>query len=223
MTLFVGNAGIKPGSDKRYHLRYKRGALVIQADYITDEGIFELDVLGQHDALISALEAIRPGGGSFRITEHHNIILPVTEHGITTHHTVGKYSLPIRFDFEGRILSGEAVSPDGEILEPGNLWLGIKAGVRYVLSADRNDVYYERPINNGIRKERLSDELGRNTARVIAKCIAGIKGPGGGFYVNEFQEIFGPPAGQADPFLYFGKIDFHNWFPDPHPDNTIIG
>jgi len=226
MVRFEGNTGINPGQDKRYRVISNGAKWKVGTTFIDGDGVFEILSDG-HENLINAILEIKPKGGSFRITEHRNVIVPRNDDGSDSvvYYTVGKYMTPIRFKYGMRIVAGEALDPMGNPLTPGNRWTGSMAGIQYVLAAGGNDIYYKKNIPGGGKiKIWLSHQIGNKAAVKVANTIKKVKGTdGGGFYVNGFQEMFGPvQIGTMWIPHYFGKIDILDWFPDPHPNNPII-
>jgi hypothetical protein len=62
-------------------------------------------------------------GGNFYINEYHQIIVPVA--GRTgEYYLAGEYREPLRFEFEGRVISGEPIDLEQRPLSIGSVWVG---------------------------------------------------------------------------------------------------
>ena len=159
--------------------------------------------------------------GSFYINEYKQEIVPVS--GSYKYYYAGNYERQLRFKFDAENgneveLSGDAVDFDGRRLSPGDEWHGPHPGIRYVLAAGGNDIYYKlRPRPSVEITVYLSSSIGNQRAAKVAHSISRYKGPQGGrFYVNEWGTIFAPVSGSSPvKFRYLGKIDMENWFPPP--------
>ena len=123
-----------------------------------------------------------------------------------------------KFEFEGKIISGEPVDLDGNSISPGDDWYGPHVGIPYVLCAGGNDIRYKiRPRPNVIKEIKLSNVIGKESAKSVAEKIRSLKGyEGGKFYVNELCSIFAPiQADEELKYVYIGKLDLQRWFPAP--------
>ena len=123
-----------------------------------------------------------------------------------------------KFEFEGKIISGEPVDLDGNSISPGDDWYGPHVGIPYVLCAGGNDIRYKiRPRPNVIKEIKLSNVIGKESAKSVAEKIRSLKGyEGGKFYVNELCSIFAPiQADEELKYVYIGKLDLQQWFPAP--------
>ena len=132
------------------------------------------------------------------------------------YYLAGEYEQPLRFEFEGKIISGEPVDFEGRPLAPGATWIGPHAGIPYTLAAGGNDVYYQfspRPYVE--TKVKLSSLIGREQADAATRPIRNLKGYSGGrFYVNEFGSMFAPvKSGNGYEYLYAGQLNLELWFP----------
>ncbi|HZK01697.1 MAG TPA: hypothetical protein VFC96_02425 [Anaerovoracaceae bacterium] len=155
-------------------------------------------------------------GGTFYINEYKQVLVPVNEE--TNYYYAGEYSKPLTFEFEGKIISGRANNEEGELINPGDQWIGPHPGIPYVLKSGGTDIYYRYQIRQGVEKEvRLSKCIGIDLAKKVAAGLSKHKGYSGGrFYVNEFANAFTPintPYGIDYTFL--GEIDLNEWFPKP--------
>jgi hypothetical protein len=160
--------------------------------------------------------------GPFYINEYKQVIVPVGD--AAQYYFAGTYDLPLRFEFEGKTISGEPLDVNGKQLRPGDTWTGPHAGIPYILAAAGNDVYYRTfPRPNVEKRVKLSAAKGKIAAEQIARLLLAFKGSAGGrFYVNEFCSVFSPING-ADglQYLYIGQIDLASWFPDPMASESI--
>ena len=157
----------------------------------------------------------RPGG-PFYINEYKQVLVPVGEDAV--YYYAGEYSASLTFEFEGQIISGEALDQDGKPLQPGAPWTGPHPGIPYVLTAGGKDVYYRYMVRPGVQKEiRLSKCIGVEEAKGIGQELSKHKGyHGGRFYVNEFANAFAPIQGEYGlENVFLKKIDLANWFPKP--------
>ena len=161
--------------------------------------------------------------GPFYINEYKQVIVPVGD--AAHYYFAGIYEKPLRFElFDGKTISGEPLDADGKPLRPGDTWVGPHAGIPYVLTAARDDVYYRTfPRPDVEKRVKLSATRGKSAAQQIARLLSAFKGAAGGrFYVNEFGAVFSPiNEDEGLRYVYFGQIDPESWFPDPmqKPEN----
>ena len=187
--------------------------------------------------LIQAINALKmklsgQPGGVFYVNEYLHVIVPVKENGTSNYYYIGKLPRPtFRFQFEGRVLSGDARG-----LKFGESWTGPRPGVPYVLKAGGNDIEFKAPAltddevpgihQNLTRIVKLSKVL-KNPAK-LARTVEPIRSiighAGGRFYVNEYGSIFTPRMDQETgiDYKYCGKINLENWFPGPRVPNTAF-
>jgi hypothetical protein len=207
--------GIKPNKNNR------RGALAVGLTYCTDDDERWHMTTEDHPELAEMVSAVKTTYGSspygpFYINEYKQVIVPVGDSG--QYYLAGVYSAPLKFDFEGKTISGEPVDFDGWRLQPGDTWVGPHAGIPYVLAATSDDVYYRTwPRPNVEMRVKLSAKRGKAVALQIARLLYTMKGAGGGrIYVNEFGAVFSPVTDDDTlRYVYFGQIDPNSWFPDP--------
>lgn len=155
--------------------------------------------------------------GPFYINEYQQVIVPVGG-SVVEYYVAGTYDQPLRFEFDGKTISGEPVDLDGKPLRPGDTWVGPHAGIPYVLTAAGDDIYYRTYPRPDVEKRvRLSKQRGKSVAEQIARLLSAFKGVGGGrFYVNEFCSVFTPIHDSSGlQYVYVGQIDLDSWFPDP--------
>jgi hypothetical protein len=125
----------------------------------------------------------------FYINEYRQVIVPVIGDE-KDYYYAGEYEKALEFEFEGKILSGDAKDLEGNPLQPGDEWVGPHPGIPYVLKAGGKDIYYRYWARKNVQKEeRLSAYIGKE-AEAVAMPIAHVIGLAGGrFYVNEFKQI----------------------------------
>lgn len=221
LVAFNGNCPKSVSKDAKYSVRLVDKTPKITITYETEDSERWYPSTGEHPRLVEMVNnaKIKISGkqyGSFYINEYHQVIIPAV--GSSSYYLAGEYAEPIRFEFEGKIISGEPKDFEGRPLHPGDIWVGPHAGIPYVLEAGGDDVRYEFSPRPQVEKRvRLSKFLGKERAAKVANMIREVKGvTGGRFYVNEFHAIFAPvnkPDGYK--YLYIGKIDLNEWFPKP--------
>ena len=156
-------------------------------------------------------------GGNFYINEFHQVLVPVTiAAGRVNYYLAGEYTQPLRFEFEGKVISGEPFDLDGQPLSPGSDWVGPHVGIPYTLAARGKDIYFTHSPRPGVEMiNRLSESVGPGNAETVARPIKAIKGDQGGvFYVNEFRSIFTPVQEEGVyRYAFVGQLDTGLWFP----------
>lgn len=216
---FPGNCPRNVSKDAKYSVRGTDGRVGLM--YSTEVGEQWHMTTDAHPELADMVNDVKRtygtgARGPFYINEYKQVIVPVGEEA--QYYCAGTYEPPLRFEFEGKTISGEPRGLDTQPLRPGDTWSGPHAGIPYVLAAGGSDVYYRTfPRPNVERRIRLSAERGKSAAEQIARLLSAFKGLGGGrFYVNEFCSVFSPING-ADGlhYIYIGQIDLNCWFPDP--------
>jgi hypothetical protein len=218
---FVGNCPGNVSKDARYSVRYEKGQYVVGLFYRSTDGELWYPTSSSHPELVETINEIKihfngAPGGTFYINEYKQVLVPVGEAAI--YYYAGEYSAPLTFEFEGQIISGEALDQDRNPLHPGAPWTGPHPGIPYVLKAGGNDVYYRYMVRPGVQKEiRLSKCIGVEEAKGIGQELSKHKGyHGGRFYVNEFANAFAPIEGHYGlEYVFLKKIELANWFPKP--------
>jgi hypothetical protein len=207
--------------DAKYTIRSGKTGPVVALTYNTgDDERWYMTTEG-HPELVAMVNAVKTaeGGapnGSFYINEYKQVIVPVI--GSSDYYLAGDYEKPLRFEFEGKILSGEPFDWNGTPLSPGAEWTGPHPGIPYVLAAGGSDIYYDfSPRPNVQKRMKLSKATDQLTAEAVAAIVRGHKGfSGGRFYVNEFRTIFSPiKEGDERRHVYIGELDLRMWFPKP--------
>lgn len=223
LTRFEGNCPKTVARVGKYTVRHTGSGLVIGLVYDTPEGERWFMTTEDHPELVEMVRAVKieltgNPAGAFYINEYNQVIVPAA--GTEDYFLAGEYDKRLRFEFQGRILSGEPVSEDGDPLQPGDEWTGPRAGIPYTLSAGGNDVYYIlRPRPRVERKVLLSQATSPEAAHKFASRIRGIKGfQGGRFYINEWRAMFTPLEGASGwKYVYLGQLGADDpWFPKPH-------
>lgn len=220
--IFNGNCPKNVSRDAKYSVRSHKGKLVVGLLYESDNDERWHMSTDDHDVLVDLVNAVKVSvgdrrGGPFYINEYGQVIVPAGEDA--RYYLAGEYEDPIRFEFEGHILSGDGVDLSGTPLSPGDVWVGPHPGIPYVLKAGGGDVYYEsHPRANVTRKVWLSKHRGTADAKAMADRIQAVKSwEGGRFYVNEWCEIFAPlnrPDGLT--YRYVGHLELDEpWFDKP--------
>jgi len=220
--LFTGNCPKNVSKDAKYAIRSSLQSAVVALTYISVDGERWLATTEDHPDLVQMVNEVKTAmgeapNGPFYINEYGQVIVPVGEDA--RYYLAGSYDMPLRFSFEGKLLSGEGVDLDGRPLEPGDVWTGPHPGIPYRLKAGGQDVYYRsypRPMVE--KRVHLSSMVGSDAATTFARRIQRVKGwTGGRFYINEWCEIFAPVAdrGVLD-YRYIGHLNEHEpWFPKP--------
>lgn len=219
---FEGNCPRNVSRDAKYSVRSGADGPVVALTYRAQDDERWYATTEKHPELVRMVNAVKlsrglPPNGAFYINEYHQVIVPTV--GSDDYYLAGKYSQPLRFEFEGRILSGEPVSLEGLPLTPGDTWTGPHPGIPYLLSAGGDDVRYTiQPRPNVEKDVKLSKIIGREAAQSVTSLIRSVKGYAGGrFYVNEFRTIFAPVQEAREwRYVYVGQLDPSTWFPEPH-------
>lgn len=147
-------------------------------------------------------------GGAFYINEFRDVIVKAGGKA----YFAGHYAKNLVFDLgDGRTVT--PCAPAG--LEPGEVWPGPHAGIKYTLAAGGDDIRYKIKNGNLETTYFLSDDVGEAAAAQLANRLARVKGnSGGGIYVNECAEFFAPPSGGGE-HLYLGGVGEDQWFDPP--------
>lgn len=219
---FRGNCPGNVSKDAKYSVKHENGKYVIGIYYRTNDGEIWYPISEDHTGLVEMVNEVKTHftgspGGAFYINEYRQVIVPcVGEDG--NYYLAGEYHEDLVFEFEGKIISGNAVDLDGKPIQPGDSWPGPHPGIPYTLAAGGKDIYFKYSPRPRVDKEvRLSKVIGGEKAAIVAKMIASVKGSSGGrFYVNEFCQVFAPRTGDYGlDYVYVGKISLDNWFDKP--------
>lgn len=220
--IFTGNRPKNVRKSAKYQIRSRAGGFVVAITYEADEGERWYPSTDKHPELVKMVNDVKTThgialGGGFYINEFHQVIVPVAG-GTSDYYLAGEFAKPLRFEFEGKEISGEPVDLDGRPISAGSIWKGPHAGIPYKLAAGGNDVYFTySPRPNVEKKVKLSDQIGGHAAEAASVPIRNLKGHNGGrFYVNEFGCIFTPvSSSQGVEYFYAGQIDPLKWFQKP--------
>ncbi|MEV0561579.1 hypothetical protein [Dactylosporangium sp. NPDC050588] len=221
---FTGNCPKNVSKDAKYAIRTSPRGPVVALTYQHPNGERWLATTADHPDLVHMVNRVKvemgyAPNGPFYINEHSQVIVPVAIGGDTTYYLADEYDLALEFEFEGNILSGNALDDNGDALEPGDPWTGPHPGIPYVLKSGKAEIYYmATPRPNVERPELLSSHVGKDLTRVIAERVRRVKGwDGGRFYVNEWREMFAPVNGGTGwEYIYIGHLAENDpWFPKP--------
>lgn len=216
--IFVGNCPRNVSKDAKYGVRGSDGRIGLT--YCTDNDERWHMTTRAHPRLAEMVNDVKRSCGSgpngpFYINEFHQVIVPIGD--AAQYYLAGTYDEPLRFEFEGKTISGEPLDLDRNPLRPGDSWTGPHAGIPYVLTATGNDVYYRTfPRPDVEKRVNLSSQRGKSIADQVARLLSAFKGVGGGrFYVNEFRSVFSPINGpEGLQYIYIGQMDPNSWFLD---------
>ncbi len=218
--LYQGNCPKSVRKAAKYKIRSHQGNYVVAITYEVNRSERWYPSTDKHPSLVKMVNDVKSEyagnpGGNFYINEFHQVIVPVAN-GNGNYYLAGEYPQPLRFEFEDKIISGEAFDLEQRLLSPGSDWVGPHAGIPYTLAAGGNDIYFKySPRPNVENRCYLSEAVGKENAKAIASPIKAIKGHMGGvFYVNEFKSIFMPV--QEDGvyrYAFAGQLDMGLWFP----------
>lgn len=219
---FEGNCPRNVAKDAKYSVRTGKGGPVVALTYRAQEDERWYATTERHPELVRMVNAVKlslglPPNGAFYINEYKQVIVPTT--GSEDYFLAGKYEQPLRFEFEGKVLSGEAIDLQGNPLTPGDTWTGPHPGIPYLLSAGGDDIKYTVQPRPNVEKDlKLSKVIGRDAAQAITSRIRSVKGYAGGrFYVNEFRTMFAPVQETMEwRYVYVGQLDLAPWFAEPH-------
>lgn len=219
---FEGNCPRNVAKDAKYSVRSGKDAPVVALTYRAHDDERWYATTQQHPELVQMVNAVKlaqglPPNGTFYINEFKQVIVPTASS--EDYFLAGRYQQPLRFQFEGKTLSGEPVDLDGNPLTPGDTWTGPHPGIPYLLSAGGDDIkYLVQPRPNVSKEMKLSKAIGRDPAQAVAGKIRSVKGYAGGrFYVNEFRTVFAPIQEGSDwRYVYVGQLDLSAWFPEHH-------
>ncbi len=223
---FSGNCPRNANKDAKYISRYLNGKYVAGVVYQSLGCERWYPFSGDHDELDNIVNAVKlkatgKSGGAFYINEYKQVIVPTSGHN-PGYFYAGEYDKPLKFEVEGKLVSGDSVNHMGLRLEPGFDWTGSHAGVPYVLSAAKKDIIYELEIfPNVVKTVRLSQNIGERQALEVVSQLMRFKLSGGRIYVNEYCKVFAPVESERGySYIYLGEIDFAKWFPKPQPTVT---
>ena len=116
-TPYQGNCPKNVNQDAKYVIRSNRGEAVVAVTYVATNQERWLATTEEHPDLVQIVNSIKveEGGspnGPFYINEYGQVIVPVGE-GATYYLAEEEYDMPLRFEFEGNVISGEGVDLQG--------------------------------------------------------------------------------------------------------------
>jgi len=216
---FKGNCPRNVAKDAKYTVKSGKGKPVVALIYNTGDDERWYVTTEDHIELVNMVNRIKlevsgKPFGSFYLNEYKQVLVPAV--GSEDYFLAGEYREPLRFEFEGKIISGEAVDLEGHPLSPGDTWVGPHPGIPYTLCAGGNDIKYTTTPRPNVEKTlKLSKAIGVDEAKTVSGKIQGFKGfAGGRFYVNEFCSIFSPiQEDYGYRYVYIGRLDLDTWFP----------
>lgn len=218
--VYLGNCPKSVSKDAKYVVRTRQGEAVVTLTYVTHDDERWLATTSEHPDLVDMVNSVKTSigtapNGPFYINEYGQVIVPIGAEA--TYYLAGEYDLPLRFKFEDKVITGEGLDLEGKPLNPGDVWIGPHPGVPYILTAGKNDVYYETLARPDVtRRMRLSKVVGAEAAATFASRVQRVKGwAGGRFYINEWREVFAPLNKTSGlEYRYIGHLDLEEpWFP----------
>ena len=183
----------------------------VRVQFTIDRRERELLTTDAHPELVDLVRGVKrahgePGSGVFYINEWRHVL--VKAGGGTWY--AGTYEPELVFDLDGERVSGRA----GPALEAGQPWPGVRVGIKYKLNAAGDDIFCTRRLSPTRSKdEYLSDYL--PSAGEFVRSWSRHKPGGGGVYINESRELFGPVDPDATQWVYFAYAGLDKWFPTP--------
>lgn len=221
---FQGNCPRNVAKDAKYKVKSGKGKPVVALTYNTGDDERWYITTEDHIHLVNMVNRVKidvsgKPFGSFYINEHKQVLVPAV--GTEDYYLAGEYKEALRFEFEGKVISGEPVDLDGNPLSPGDTWVGPHPGIPYTLCAGGNDIKYTIRSRPNVEKDiKLSKIIGPEAAKEVAEKVRAFKGyQGGRFYVNDFCTIFMPiQEGWDWRYVYVGQLNLSRWFPAPHEE-----
>ena len=215
---FKGNCPRNVAKDAKYKVKSGKNEPVVALTFNTDDDERWYITTKEHPELVNMVNKVKldisgKPYGSFYINEYKQVLVPAV--GSEDYFLAGEYKEPLRFEFEGKIISGEPVDLEGHPLSPGDIWVGPHPGIPYTLCAGGDDIKYATmPRPNVEKTVKLSKSIGVENAKSVASKLQEFKGfAGGRFYVNDFCSIFTPiQEGHELNYVYVGQLDLNLWF-----------
>lgn len=211
---YPGLVPMNVSRDAKYSVVHGKDGYEVRLIYRINSREQFLLTTSDHPTLVEEVNAVKEKvsnrlGGVFYINEFRDVIVKAGDKA----YYACNYEKDLVFDLgNGKTVGPRA--PDG--LRSGETWPGPHAGVKYVLAAGGEDVRYKIKSGRSERTVLLSDDVGEAAAKRLAQRLATVKGDsGGGVYVNEAAEFFGPPSGGGGEHLYLGSLGEDQWFDPP--------
>ncbi|WP_319462723.1 hypothetical protein [Micromonospora sp. RTP1Z1] len=216
-TFYPGLSPSNVNKDAKYSVVHSPGGgMEVRLVYRISAREKELLTNDRHERLVAMVNEVKEKingapGGAFYINEYRDVLVPHRDGGCVY---AGTYEEILEFDYDGQSI-GPVPPPS---LGPGDPWPGPHAGIPYVLRAGGTDIKYDMTTGRRIREVHLSDEVGQEPARLLARRLAAVKGHAGGrVYINEASHFFAPlntAMGNAT-YVYLGALDDDAWFTVP--------
>src|SRR5262245_29305794 len=172
---FEGNCPRNVAKDAKYSVRTGREGPVVALTYRAQEDERWYATTEKHPELVRMVNAVKlslglPPNGAFYINEYKQVIVPTA--ASEAYFLAGRYNQPLRFEFEGKTLSGEPIDLEGNPLASGDTWTGPHPGIPYLLAAGGDDIRYAiQPRPNVEKDVKLSNVIGSEAARAAATNI----------------------------------------------------
>jgi hypothetical protein len=225
--LYKGYAPSNVARDAKYSIRHDPDDRGMKVHLLYRIGHRERALLSTdlHPKLVRMVNEVKvevqgTEGGIFYVNEWGHVLVKSTDRHC---YYAGRFpdgDPPLAFMFDGREVS--AAPPPG--LAAGQPWPGPHAGIRYTMSADETDIYYDHEVQpRRTIRHVLTEESGRSAAdvRALVRRLADHdhrEGGGGRIYINEQRQFFAPRPDEEGglEYIYLGELgDGDPWFPEP--------
>ena len=176
-----------------------------------------------HPQLVNMVNEVKrevqgAAGGVFYINEFRHVLVKTADRECYYAGSFPDSDPPLSFRYDDTREVSADPDPD---LEPGDLWPGPHAGIKYKVTAGGEDISYEHEEQpRRWREYRLSDYGTAGQVRsLMARLVAHKGAHGGRIYVNEERAIFAPVPDEGGElaYIYLGRLEPDDpWF-DPPP------
>src|SRR4051794_10045655 len=196
--LYGGYVPSNVARDAKYSIRHDLdGVMKVHLIYRTGRRERALLSTDLHPELVQMVNEVKiavqgVAGGVFYINEFRHVLVKTAEREC---YYAGRFNGSLAFRYDGRDIGSQA--PDD--LEPGEIWPGPHAGIRYIVAAGGADIYYEHEFApRRWARYDLSIETGRPpdvralVARLLARLDESRRMSGGRVYINEERQLFAP-------------------------------
>ncbi|MEV0939743.1 hypothetical protein AB0I90_05105 [Micromonospora wenchangensis] len=217
LTFYPGLSPSNVNKDAKYSVVSSRGGgMEVRLVYRISARERDLLTNDRHENLVAMVNGVKDQirgslGGVFYINEYHHVLVP---HSNGSCVYAGTYDEILEFNHDGQLI-GPVPS---ERLQVGDPWPGPHAGIPYVVCAGASDIKYIKVSGQRETSVHLSDEVGPQPARMLARRLAKVKGQSGGrVYINEASHLFAPLSSAVGgaTYVYLGSLDDDAWFPAP--------
>lgn len=215
---FQGNITANVNRDAKYSIKRNSGEWAVQLVYRGSHDERALLATQDHRDLVRMVNALKEEvtgepGGAFYINEYKQVIVPAGG----ACYCAGYYGELLAFDFEGTTISPKPESR----LAVGDIWIGPRVGLQYVLAAGASDIKFARNCGNLVVTEFLSLHTSGRDATRLALRLARTKGlEGGRIYINEARQFFAPIQTTTGlEYRYLGPLSDDPWFHPVRGDN----